>query len=226
MRRVFFFRRMTKYEEFLIEFKRAVLDARRDIQEIEIVAVSKRKPLDEIIKIYNLGQLSFGENQIQEIETKWFDFKNANKDITLHYVGSIQSRKTISILENCDVVHSVDRMKIVKLIKEFENKTGIKRKYFLQINTGNEPQKSGISLQEADSFIAECKNINNFNIEGLMCLPPMNEDPKKHFNILKSLAKNHQLSSLSMGMSHDFREAIQCGATHIRVGTSIFGARD
>ena len=102
----------------------------------------------------------------------------------------------------------------------------MKRKYFLQINTGNEPQKSGISLQEADSFIAECKNINNFNIEGLMCLPPMNEDPKKHFNILKSLAKNHQLSSLSMGMSHDFREAIQCGATHIRVGTSIFGARD
>ena len=213
------------YKNFLDKFNKAVLDAGRDIEEIELIAVSKKKPLDDIKKVFNEGQLSFGENQIQEIETKWIDFKNNNKNIKLHYVGSIQSRKTNSILSHCDVIHSVDRLKIVKLIKQFENDTGIKEKYFLQINTGDEPQKSGVLLKESDSFIEECRSVHNFNISGLMCLPPIDEDPAKHFNILKSLADNHKLSSLSMGMSHDFETAIKCGATHIRVGTSIFGER-
>ena len=100
-----------------------------------------------------------------------------------------------------------------------------KKQYFLQINTGDEPQKSGVLLKESDSFIEECRSVHNFNISGLMCLPPIDEDPAKHFNILKSLADNHKLSSLSMGMSHDFKTAIKCGATHIRIGTSIFGKR-
>ena len=213
------------YKDFLVQFNKAVLEAGRDIEEIEVVAVSKKKPLNEIKKVFKEGQLSFGENQIQEIETKWIDFRKENKNITLHYVGSIQSRKTNSILKHCDVIHSVDRLKIVKLIRQFEQDTGIKRQYFIQINTGDEPQKSGVLLKESDSFIEECKNIQNFNISGLMCLPPMNEDPTKHFNILKSLADNYKLSSLSMGMSHDFKTAIKCGATHIRIGTSIFGER-
>ena len=213
------------YKDFLEQFNKAVLEAGRDIEEIEVVAVSKKKPLNDIKKVFNEGQLSFGENQIQEIESKWIDFRKENKNISLHYVGSIQSRKTNSILQHCDVIHSVDRLKIVKLIRKFEQDTGIKRKYFIQINTGDEPQKSGVLLKESDSFIEECKSIHNFNISGLMCLPPMNEDPINHFNILKSLAKNHRLSSLSMGMSHDFKTAIKCGATHIRIGTSIFGKR-
>ncbi len=213
------------YKDFLEQFNKAVLEAGRDIEEIEVVAVSKKKPLNDIKKVFNEGQLSFGENQIQEIESKWIDFRKENKNISLHYVGSIQSRKTNSILKHCDVIHSVDRLKIVKLIRQFEQDTGIKRKYFIQINTGDEPQKSGVLLKESDSFIEECKSIHNFNISGLMCLPPMNEDPINHFNILKSLAKNHRLSSLSMGMSHDFKTAIKCGATHIRIGTSIFGKR-
>ena len=213
------------YENFIAQFSKAVLEARRNIEEIELIAVSKKKPLKDIRKVYEMGHLSFGENQIQEIETKWIDFKKENTNITLHYVGSIQSRKTNSILEHCDVVHSVDRIKVVKLIKEFEKNRGIKRKYFLQINTGNEMQKSGIMLEEADSFIDECKNDYNLDIHGLMCLPPIDEDPAKHFNRLKGLAENHNLSSLSMGMSNDFVTAIQCGATHIRIGTSIFGAR-
>ena len=213
------------YENFIAQFSKAVLEARRNIEEIELIAVSKKKPLKDIRKVYEMGHLSFGENQIQEIETKWIDFKKENTNITLHYVGSIQSRKTNSILEHCDVVHSVDRIKVVKLIKEFEKNRGIKRKYFLQINTGNEIQKSGIMLEEADSFIDECKNDYNLDIHGLMCLPPIDEDPAKHFNRLKGLAENHNLSSLSMGMSNDFVTAIQCGATHIRIGTSIFGAR-
>ena len=213
------------YRNFLVQFNKAVLEARRDIEEIELVAVSKKKPLNDIKRVFKEGQLSFGENQIQEIETKWIDFRKENKTITLHYVGSIQSRKTNAILKHCDVIHSVDRLKIVKLIRQFEQDTGIKRKYFIQINTGDEPQKSGVLLKESDSFIEECKNIHNFNISGLMCLPPMKEDPTKHFNILKSLANNHKISSLSMGMSHDFKTAIKCGATHIRIGTSIFGER-
>ena len=214
------------YEDFKVQFEKAVLDAGRDIEDIELIAVSKKKPLDAIKKVFDAGHFSFGENQIQEVESKWIDFKKENKNITLHYVGSIQSRKTNSILNHCEVVHSVDRLKIVKLIKQFEDNTGIKRKYFLQINTGSEPQKSGILLSEAEKFIEECKNIHKLNVFGLMCLPPINDDPSKHFNILKELARNHKLSSLSMGMSHDFKEAIKCGATHIRVGTSIFGERN
>ena len=213
------------YKDFLEQFNKAVLEAGRDIEEIELIAISKKKPLDAIKKVFNEGQLSFGENQIQEIETKWIDFKKENKNISLHYVGSIQSRKTSSIIKYCDVIHSVDRIKIIKLIKKFELNTGIQRKYFLQINTGNEQQKSGILLKEADSFIEECKSVHDFSVSGLMCLPPIDEDPTKHFNILRELADNHKISSLSMGMSHDFETAIKCGATHIRIGTSIFGKR-
>ncbi len=213
------------YKDFIIEFQKALESAGRDIHEVELIAVSKKKPITDIKKVYELGQLSFGENQIQEIESKWVEFKKARKNIVLHYIGTIQSRKVRSILENCDVIHSVDRVKIVKLIKKFENETGIKREYFLQINTGNESQKSGILLEEADKFIEECKNNYELNISGLMCLPPIDQKPSKHFDILKDLAKNHNLTKLSMGMSHDFKEAIKCGSTHIRIGTSIFGKR-
>ena len=213
------------YENFLTEFNKAILEAGRYLEEIELIAVSKKKSLDDIKKVHKAGHFSFGENQIQEIENKWIDYKKENKNIVLHYVGSIQSRKTTTILDYCDVIHSVDRLKIIKLIKQYEENTGIKRKYFLQINTGNEPQKSGILLKEADSFIEECTTVHDFNIFGLMCLPPINDDPSKHFNTLRDLASNHNITALSMGMSHDYKEAIKCGATHVRIGTSIFGAR-
>ena len=147
------------YKEFITEFEKSVLQAGRSIEEIELVAVSKKKPLSDIIDVYNAGQLSFGENQIQEIEAKWVDFKKENPEIKLHFVGAIQSRKTNSILENCDVIHSIDRLKIVKLIKKYEESNRKKIQYFLQINTGNEPQKSGVLLKDADRFIDECKNI-------------------------------------------------------------------
>ena len=222
---MFFYLLRPMYKEFITEFEKSVLQAGRSIEEIELVAVSKKKPLSDIIDVYNAGQLSFGENQIQEIEAKWVDFKKENPEIKLHFVGAIQSRKTNSILENCDVIHSIDRLKIVKLIKKYEESNRKKRQYFLQINTGNEPQKSGVLLKDADVFIDECKNIYNLDISGLMCLPPLNEDPVQHFKTLKILAENHRLSSLSMGMSHDYQEAIRCGATHIRIGTSIFGKR-
>ena len=214
------------YENFLAQFNKAALKAGRDIEEIELIAVSKKKPPEDIKKVFNQGHLSFGENQIQEIERKWPDLKKLNSNIQLHFIGSIQSRKVGSIHENCDFIHSIDRMKIVKLFAEIEKLKNVKRKYFIQINTGNEPQKSGVMLSEANKFITECLEIYNLNILGLMCIPPLNEDSKKHFLTLSELAKKFDLSSLSMGMSNDYKIALECGATHIRVGTKIFGERN
>ena len=214
------------YENFLEKFNKAALEAGRDIEEIELIGVSKKKPPEDIKKVLNQGHLSFGENQIQEIERKWPDLKKLNSNIQLHFIGNIQSRKVGSIHENCDVIHSIDRMKVVKLFAESEKFKNVKRKYFIQINTGNESQKSGVMLSEANKFISECLEIYNLNILGLMCIPPFNEDPKKHFLTLAELAKNFNLSSLSMGMSNDFETALECGATHIRIGTKIFGERN
>ncbi len=217
---------MTRFEEFKKQFEKATLEAGRDIGEIELIAVSKKKPLSDIKDIFNQGHSSFGENQIQEIEKKWPQFKSDHKSIKLHFLGGIQSRKVNSILNACDAIHSIDRYKIVKKIKEYEHDSHIQKKYFIQVNTGNEPQKSGVPINDADEFIQNCKTNFNLKIEGLMCLPPLDEDPKEHFLNLKSISKNHNLPSLSMGMSNDFEEAIKCGSTHIRVGTLIFGERD
>ncbi len=214
------------YKDFISIFHKSVLAAGRNVEEIDLIAVSKRKPIEDINNVYKAGQLSFGENQIQEIERKWPDFKKLNSNSQLHFIGNIQSRKVGSIHENCEVIHSIDRIKVVKLFAEIEKFKDVKRKYFIQVNTGNEPQKSGVILSDADKFITECLESYNLNIVGLMCIPPLNEDPKKHFLTLAEMAKNFSLSSLSMGMSNDFDIALECGATHIRIGTKIFGERN
>ena len=207
-------------------FHKAVLAAGREVEEIDLIAVSKRKSIEDIDKAFKAGQLSFGENQIQEIERKWSDFKKLYSNTQLHFIGNIQSRKVESIHENCEVIHSLDRMKVVKLFTEIEKTKNVRRQYFIQINIGSEPQKSGVLLSDADKFITECLESYNLNIVGLMCIPPLNEDPKKHFLTLAGMAKNFSLSSLSMGMSNDFDIALECGATHIRIGTKIFGERN
>ena len=207
-------------------FHKAVLAAGRDIEEIDLIAVSKRKPIEDIDQVYKAGQLLFGENQIQEIERKWPNFKKLNSNSQLHFIGNIQSRKVESIYDNCEVIHSLDRIKVVKLFAKIEQSKNVRRQYFIQINTGSEPQKSGVLLSDADKFITECLESYNLNIVGLMCIPPFNEDPKKHFLTLAEMAKNFSLSSLSMGMSNDFDIALECGATHIRIGTKIFGERN
>tara|TARA_A100001011_G_scaffold72882_1_gene74767 strand:+ start:1027 stop:1674 length:648 start_codon:yes stop_codon:yes gene_type:complete len=214
------------YENFLAQFNKAALEAGRDIKEIELIAVSKKKPFEDIKEVFDQGHVSFGENQIQEIERKWPELKKLSSDIQLQFIGNIQSRKVESIHENCEVIHSIDRMKVVKLFAEVEELKNVRRKYFIQINTGNEPQKSGVMLSEANKFITECLEKYNLNILGLMCIPPFNEDSKKHFLTLADMAKNFNLSSLSMGMSNDFETALECGATHIRIGTKIFGERN
>ena len=216
---------MSQFNKFHSNFLKLVLSAKRDIEEIELIAVSKKQPTSAIINIIDQGHLSFGENQLQEIESKWIDLRKDYSNTKLHFIGSIQSRKMKFIFNNCDEIHSVDRIKIVKEIKKLETETKIEKDYFLQINTGNEMQKSGVALEEVDQFINKCITEYNFKIKGLMCIPPVNEDPTPHFNTLKDISTNHQIKYLSMGMSNDYQIAIQCGATHIRIGTSIFGDR-
>tara|TARA_B100000965_G_scaffold399693_1_gene420122 strand:+ start:2596 stop:3249 length:654 start_codon:yes stop_codon:yes gene_type:complete len=217
---------MSQFKNFHSTFLKSVISAKRDIEEIELIAVSKKKPADAIINVINEGHLSFGENQLQEIESKWIDLKKDYPRTKLHFIGSIQSRKIKSIFNYCDEIHSIDRIKIVKEIKKLETETKIEKDYFLQINTGDEIQKSGIAVSDADQFISQCIDQYNFNIKGLMCIPPLNDDPRSHFNTLRDIASNHRIKFLSMGMSDDYDIAIQCGATHIRIGTSIFGSRN
>ena len=216
---------MDQFKNFYSSFIKSVLSAKRDIEEIELIAVSKKQPTTTIINIINQGHSSFGENQLQEVESKWLDLRKDHPTTKLHFIGSIQSRKIKSIFNNCDAIHSVDRIKIVQEIKKLETETKILKDYFLQINTGDEVQKSGVALADADQFINQCITQHNFKVKGLMCIPPANEDPRPHFKKLKNIAKNHHIKFLSMGMSNDYDIAIQCGATHIRIGTSIFGER-
>ena len=217
---------MNLYQNFLKEFNKTVQSSKRDISEIELIAVSKKKSADDIKQVCLEKHLSYGENQIQEIEKKWSDLKVSFPDTRLHFIGGIQSRKVSSIYHQSDVIHSIDRLKIVKLFNELELSHGVFKEYFIQINTGNEVQKSGVMMKEADEFISQCLREYGLKIIGLMCIPPVDDDPKKHFLNLKALADNFNLQKLSMGMTNDYDVAIACGATHIRVGTQIFGARN
>ena len=214
------------YKQFLSALEKAVISSKREIEDIELVAVSKKKTVNDIQIVIDQGHISFGENQTQEIESKWPLIKSNQPNLKLNFIGSIQSRKAESIYEHCDVIHSLDRIKIVKIFDKLEKSKKIIREYFIQINTGNEAQKSGVMMKEADEFISQCLREYGLKIIGLMCIPPVDDDPKKHFLNLKALADNFNLQKLSMGMSNDYDVAIACGATHIRVGTQIFGARN
>ena len=220
-----FFYFMNKYLEFIKVLEKIASEAKRDLDEIELIAVSKKKPVELIKKVIANGCQSFGENQLQEVENKWIELKKEYSHIKLHFLGNIQSKKTEKIFQLCDTIHSIDREKIVQILKSCEEQFKIKKEYFIQINTGNEPQKSGVTLDKSEAFIDKCINKYQLDIRGLMCIPPQNQNPKEHFLKLRDLGKNFNLSYLSMGMSEDFEMAIMCGATHIRVGTKIFGER-
>lgn len=216
---------MNQFKNFHSKFLKSVSSAKRDIEELELIAVSKKQPVSAIVNLINQDHLSFGENQLQEVESKWLSLRTDYPKTRLHFIGSIQSRKVKSIFNHCDEIHSVDRIKIVQEIKKLETETKMKKDYFIQINTGNERQKSGIEMVDVDQFINQCISRYDFKIKGLMCIPPVNENPKPHFETLKDIANNYHIKCLSMGMSNDYETAIQCGATHIRIGTSIFGER-
>ena len=216
---------MSNYKDFLVDFEKSILRNKRAIEEVELIAVSKRKAEEDILPVINLGHRTFGENQIQEVLKKWPNLKNQFHDIKVHFIGSIQSKKIHQIIEQCDVIHTIDREKIIGIIAEMDYSKIKDKTFFIQVNTGSEIQKSGVSLDQVEALIQKCKDYK-IKIDGLMCLPPENEAPDKHFAILQSLAKNNYIKYLSMGMTNDYDSALKYGATHIRVGTAIFGSRD
>ena len=214
-----------QYHQIQDSIKNKLLSTARNPSDIELIAVSKKQPKEKIIELLNCGHRTFGENQIQEIESKWPSIKNDFPDVRIIFIGSIQSRKVKKICELCDEVHSVDREKIVKLISDIKSQ-GLKTpKLFLQVNVGLEKQKSGIHPNEINNFLNMSLLKYQITFDGLMCIPPERKDPKIYFDQLKSLSTENNLNKLSMGMSGDYLSALESGSTHIRIGSSIFCAR-
>tara|TARA_Y100000590_G_scaffold408615_1_gene499867 strand:+ start:8936 stop:9601 length:666 start_codon:yes stop_codon:yes gene_type:complete len=192
---------------------------------LQIIAISKKQPLERVIAALDFGHKIYGENQVQETINKWPQLKLNYKNIELHLVGPLQSNKVKDALSIFDVIQTIDREKIANALKKEEDNLQKKISYMIQINTGKESQKSGVLPNEADNFFKYCVEDLKLNIKGLMCIPPYNEDPSSHFKYLKEKKIKYKLPYLSMGMSEDYEKAISFGATHIRVGTAIFGER-
>lgn len=207
------------------EIARACADARRERAAVTLIAVSKTFDADAITPVITSGQRVFGENRVQEAKAKWPELISATPGIALHLIGPLQSNKAKEAVALFDAIHAVDRPSLCQaLAKEIEaqNKHPL---LFVQINTGEEPQKAGIAPGDADAFLAGCRDTYGLTISGLMCIPPVNEAPGPHFALTAKIAARNGLSHLSMGMSADFATAIQFGATHVRVGSAIFGHR-
>ena len=199
--------------------------AGRDPGEITLIAVSKVQPLDRVEAVLDAGHRIYGENRVQEAQDRWGDLQTRYDDVELHLIGPLQTNKVRPALQLFASIHSVDRPKLARAIARIAGEDGRSPEIFVQVNTGDESQKAGVSLDEADDLIALCRELG-LNLVGLMCIPPVDEPPSLHFALLKKVADRNGLKGLSMGMSGDFEEAIAQGATHIRVGSAIFGARD
>src|SRR6202158_5236593 len=207
------------------EISRPCDEARRDRASVTLIAVSKTFAADAVTPVIEAGQRVFGENRVQEAKAKWPGLMSAYPGIALHLIGPLQSNKAKEAVALFDAVHSVDRPSICEaLAKEIDSQKR-QPQLFVQINTGEEPQKAGVAPAEADAFIANCREKYGLSISGLMCIPPVNEAPAPHFALTAKIAARNGLKNLSMGMSADFAIAIQFGATHVRVGSAIFGAR-
>lgn len=205
--------------------REAALAAGRDPTDITLIAVSKTFAAAEIAPVITAGQRVFGENRVQEAKAKWPELKRKEPDLELHLIGPLQSNKGGDAVALFDAIHTIDRLKIAEAIAAEIARQGRRPQLFIQVNTGREPQKSGIDPGKADSFIAHCRDRVGLEITGLMCMPPLHEAPRGHFELLREIARRNRLSGLSMGMSGDFEEAISCGATHVRIGSAIFGDR-
>ncbi|ETA49820.1 YggS family pyridoxal phosphate-dependent enzyme [Ponticoccus alexandrii] len=204
--------------------EKACKEADRDPASVTLVAISKVQPLERVEAVLAEGQRVFGENRVQEAAGKWPDFKARFEGVELHLVGPLQSNKARQAMELFDVIHSVDRPKLAQAIARLAQELGSCPDLFIQVNTGEEEQKAGILPADADGFIAECRALD-LPVKGLMCIPPVEETPSLHFALLGKIAARNGLEGLSMGMSGDFEEAIALGATHVRVGSAIFGER-
>jgi PLP dependent protein len=191
---------------------------------VKLIAVSKVQPLDRIEAVLDQGHRLFGENKVQEAAGKWPDFRSRYPGVEVHLIGPLQTNKARQAVDLFEAIHSIDRPKLAQTLARLADQTGRCPDLFVQVNTGEEPQKAGVLPEEADAFVADCRALS-LPVRGLMCIPPVDEEPSLHFALLAKIARRNGLEGLSMGMSADFESAIALGATHVRVGSAIFGER-
>ncbi|MBH9995641.1 MULTISPECIES: YggS family pyridoxal phosphate-dependent enzyme [Bartonella] len=204
---------------------KACNDAKRRADDVQLIAVSKTFGVEDIHPLLEAGQRVFGENRVQEAESKWPQLREEFPDLKLHLIGPLQSNKTKEAVQLFDVIETIDREKIAKFLQEEMLKQNRKLPCYVQVNIGEEPQKAGIAPNEAVEFVKHCQNGHHLDIVGLMCIPPVGENPGPYFALLAKLAKEAEVKKLSMGMSADYETAIAFGATSVRVGSAIFGHR-
>jgi pyridoxal phosphate enzyme (YggS family) len=204
---------------------RAARDCERDPAEITLVAVSKTFPAEAIEPVLGAGHRIFGENYVQETKAKWPALRERYPGVELHLIGPLQSNKAKEAIVLFDVIHSLDRPSLAEALSKEIARSGRRPRLLVQVNTGEEPQKGGVVPLEADAFIAACRDRYGLTLDGLMCIPPAEDPPSPHFALVNTIARRNGLKTLSMGMSADFEAAIQLGATHVRIGSAIFGSR-
>ena len=212
----------------LSDIKSRIADAEvkyaKPLKTTSLIAVSKLQPNERVLKVLDAGHREFGENYVQEAASKWPTWRENYSQLKLHMLGPLQTNKARQAVELFDCIHSLDRPKLASTIARLAQELGKCPELFIQVNTGAEVQKAGILVNDLESFISDCQS-KDLPIAGLMAIPPVNEEVSLHFALLKKLAENNGLSGLSMGMSEDFEKAISFGATHVRVGSAIFGSR-
>ncbi len=204
---------------------KAAVASGRDAMDVTLVAVSKQQPWAHIAPVLDAGQRVFGENRVQDAEARWSKLRATRSDLELRLIGPLQSNKAREAVALFDVIETLDRDKLARVLADEFARVGQTRRLYVQVNTGEEPQKAGMTPQEADGFIASVRRDYGLVVEGLMCIPPADEEPAMHFALLAKLAARNGVSRLSMGMSDDYEKAVRFGATSVRVGSAIFGAR-
>ena len=212
-------------DDITARIAKAEADAGRPPGSTRLIAVSKVQPHDRITAVLDAGHRLFGENKVQEAQGRWPDLMARYDGVSVHLLGPLQTNKAKAAVELFDAIHSLDREKLARKLADLAQARGACPDLFVQVNTGEEPQKAGILPADADAFVATCRGMD-LPVAGLMCIPPVDEEPSLHFALLGKIAARNGLAGLSMGMSADFERAIALGATHVRVGSAIFGARD
>ncbi|MEP2919867.1 MAG: YggS family pyridoxal phosphate-dependent enzyme [Sulfitobacter sp.] len=210
--------------EITTKIAKAEERAGREAGSVTLIAVSKVQPDARVAEVLEEGHRVFGENKVQEAAGKWPDFRTRFDGVQLHLIGPLQTNKARQAMELADAIHTLDRPKLAKTLARLAQELGRCPDLFIQVNTGEEEQKAGVFPRDADGFIAECQALD-LPVRGLMCIPPVDEEAALHFALLSKIAARNGLSGLSMGMSSDFEKAIALGATHVRVGSAIFGER-
>ncbi len=212
-------------EAVRVRIARAAREAGRAVEDVRLLAASKTQPEAVLRAALEAGQRLFGENRVQEAYARWPALRGAYADVQLHLIGPLQTNKVSQALALFECIQTLDRPDLARTLSEEQARTGRRIPYLVQVNTGEEPQKHGISPEDVPGFLALCRDTYGLNVVGLMAIPPVDEPPAPHFALLANLARAHGLAELSMGMSGDFEKAIALGATYIRIGTALFGAR-